>query len=232
MKTFVTFVLACLISRAFAQTATPVSSIRVTGNAVVTANPDRARVDVGVVTQSPQSQTAVSQNASKVEAVLAALRKSLGPGAEIKTLSYSLNPDYQYRASSGPSTISGYSATNVVRVMVDDLGKVGLVIDTAAQAGANRLPSIQFVLRDAQAARAQALKEAALKARAEAEVLAGTLGLKVNRILSVEEGGGVVVPMREVMFARAESASASTPIQPGTIDVNASVQLTVEVSPK
>jgi len=38
--------------------------------------------------------------------------------------------------------------------------------------------------------------------------------------------------MREVMFARAESASASTPIQPGTLDVNASVQLTVEVSPK
>jgi len=58
------------------------------------------------------------------------------------------------------------------------------------------------------------------------------LGLKVNRILTVEEGGGAVVPMREVMFARAESASASTPIQAGTIDVNASVQLTVEVSPK
>jgi uncharacterized protein YggE len=209
-----------------------VSSIRVTGNAVVTANPDRARIDVGVVTQSPQSQTAVSQNASKVEVLLATLRKALGPGADIKTLSYSLNPDYQYRASSGPSTISGYSATNIVRVMVDDLAKVGLVIDTAAQAGANRLPSIQFVLRDAQSARAQALKEAALKARAEAETLASTLGLKINRILTVEEGGGAVMPMREVMFARAESASASTPIQPGTIDVNASVQLTVEVSPK
>lgn len=198
----------------------------------MTANPDRARIDVGVVTQSPQSQTAVSQNASKVEVLLAALRKALGSGADIKTLSYSLNPDYQYRASGGPSTISGYSATNIVRIMVDDLAKVGLVIDTAAQAGANRLPSVQFVLRDAQSARAQALKEAALKARAEAEILAGALGLKVNRILAVEEGGGAVIPMREVMFARAESASASTPIQPGTLDVNASVQLTVEVSPK
>src|SRR5690242_8836051 len=123
MKTFVTLVLICLISQAFAQTATPVSSIRVTGNAVVTANPDRARIDVGVVTQSPQSQTAVSQNAGKVEAVLAALRKTLGPGADIKTLQFSLNPDYQYRAGSGPSTISGYSATNVVRVTLDDLAK-------------------------------------------------------------------------------------------------------------
>jgi len=232
MKTFVTFVLACLISQAFAQTATPLSSIRVTGNAVVTANPDRARIDVGVVTQSPQSQTAVSQNASKVETVLTALRKALGPNADIKTLSYSLNPDYQYRASGGPSTISGYSATNVVRVTVDDLAKVGVVIDTAAQAGANRLPSIQFALRDEQAVRAQAIKEAALKARAEADALASTLGLKVNRILTVEEGGPVVIPMREVMFARAATASESTPIQAGTIDVNASVQLTVEVSPK
>src|SRR6185312_6258339 len=145
---------------------TSLSSIRVTGAATVTANPDRARVDVGVVTQAAQSQIAVSQNARTFNALMVALRKAFGQGTDIKALSYSLNPDYQYGASSssgGPPTIKGYTATNVVRVTIDDLGRIGDVIDTAAQAGANRIPSIQFTLRDEEGVRVQALREAAAK---------------------------------------------------------------------
>ena len=231
----VTLVLACALScglaqQASSQPATSLSSIRVTGASNVTANPDRARVDVGVVTQAPQSQAAVSQNARTFNAVMASLRKAFGANADIKTLSYSLSPDYQYHSSGGQPTIIGYTATNVVRVTIDDLGKIGDVIDTATQAGANRVPSIQFALRDEQSVRAQALREAAVKARTEADALAAALGLKVNRILTVEEGGPVIVPVRDVMFARAEPMSAATSIQPGTIDVNANVTLTVEVS--
>ena len=49
MKRLVTFALLGLFSQAYAQQSTSVSSIRVTGSAVVSANPDRARIDVGVV---------------------------------------------------------------------------------------------------------------------------------------------------------------------------------------
>ncbi len=246
MKTLVTFVaraaptatqvlilacaLLCVASQAHAQPAANLSSIRVIGASSVTANPDRARIDVGVVTQAPQSQAAVSQNARTFNTVLTALRKAFGAGADIKTLSYSLAPDYQYHASGGQPTITGYTATNVVRVTIDDLGRIGDVIDTATQAGANRVPSIQFALRDEQSVRIQALREAAVKARAEADALASALGLKVNRILTVDEGSPVVVPVRDVMFARAEAMSAATSIQPGTIEVSANVTLTVEVS--
>jgi uncharacterized protein YggE len=227
-------ILACallfLASPAQAQTGANLSSIRVNAASTITANPDRARIDVGVVTQAPQSQAAVSQNARTFNTVLASLRKAFGPGADIKTLSYSLTPDYQYHASSGQPTINSYTATNVVRVTIDDLGKIGDVIDMATQAGANRVPSIQFALRDEQSVRTQALRDAAVKARAEADALASALGLKVNRILTVEESGPVAVPVRDVMFARAESTSAATSIQPGTLEVNASVTLTVEVS--
>src|SRR5215469_4508881 len=236
MQTLVTLAVACLLACAPALSASAagpetLSSIRVTGAATVTANPDRARVDVGVVTQAPQSQTAVSQNARTFNAVMAALRRAFGPGADIKALTYSLSPDFQYHASGSSPTIIGYTATNVVRVTIDDLTRVGEVIDTATQAGANRVPSIEFGLRDEQSVRTQALRDAAVKAKAEAEALAASLGLKVNRILMVEEGGPVAVPVREVAFARSnQSASAPTAIEPGAIDVNANVTLTVEVS--
>jgi uncharacterized protein YggE len=234
MKTLVTFGVFCVLSLpAHAQTPSSISSmssIRVTGTSTVTANPDRARVDVGVVTQAPQSQLAVSQNARTFNTVMGSLRKAFGPQAEIKALQFSLTPDYQYHPGGGQPTITGYTATNAVRVTIDDLTRIGDVIDTATRAGANRVPSVQFALRDEDSVRTQALREAAIKARAEADALAGALGLKVNRIVAVEEGGPVVVPVRDVMFARAEGPSAATAIQPGSIEVNASVTLTVEVS--
>jgi uncharacterized protein YggE len=232
MRIPVTLALAFLAFPLHAQQSAAPSSIRVTGVATVTAKPDRAHVDVGVVTQAPQSQTAASQNAQRLDAVLAALHKALGPGVDVRTISYSLNPDYQYHPNGGQPSISGYTATNVVRITLDDLGKIGNVIDTATQAGANRVPSIEFALRDEQATRVQALKEAAGKARAEADALAGALGLKVIRILTVEEGGPVAVPLRTLSMAEARAGpmAVTTPVQPGTIDVTANVTLTVEVA--
>jgi uncharacterized protein YggE len=119
-------------------------SINTTGEAVVSVAPDRARIDVGVVTQAATSQAAVAQNAQKLEATLARLRALLGANADIKTVSYSLTPNYRYPKEGGEPQITGYSATNIVRVTLDDLTKVGNVIDTATEAGANRIQSLQF----------------------------------------------------------------------------------------
>ena len=202
--------------------------VRTTGEATVTARPDRAQIDVGVVTQADTSQAAVRQNAQKLETALARLRQLLGAGADIKTISYSVTPNYRYPAQGGEPTIAGYTATNIVRVTLDDLTKVGNVIDTATQGGSNRIQNLRFMLKDEAPVKAQALREAAVKARASANALAGALGLNTVRVLSVAEGGSPVVPVRDVAFARQEAAS--TPIEPGTIEVTASVVLTVEVA--
>src|SRR5204863_153080 len=64
-----------------AETPTPtLSSIRVTGDARVTAKPDRVQIDVGVTTRATHSQDAAAENARQVEAMLAAVRKAAGPG--------------------------------------------------------------------------------------------------------------------------------------------------------
>lgn len=213
----------------------PVSSIRVTGDARVTAKPDRVQIDVGVRTQAPTSQEAATQNARQVDAVLAAVRKATAGAAVLKTISYSLNPDYHYHPGGGEPTLEGYTAANVVQVTLDDLAKIGSVIDSATLAGANHIQGIQFTLRDQDAVRAEALREAATRARAEADVLAAALGLKVVRVLSVEENSPRVVPLR-VYAATARAAvnaagAVPTPVEAGTLDVTADVTLSVEVSP-
>lgn len=201
--------------------------VRTTGEAVVTAQPDRAQIDIGVVTQAETSQAAVSQNAQKVEATLARLRSLLGANADIKTVSYAVSPNYRYPKEGGEPTIAGYTAMNIVRVTLDDLAQVGRVIDTATQAGANRVQNLRFTLKNEAAVQTQALREAARQARQKADALASALNLNIVRVLSVEESSPVVVPVRDVMFARTEAAS--TPIEPGTIEVRATVTLTVEI---
>jgi len=208
------------------------SSIRVTAEARVTAKPDRVEIDIGVKTHAATSQEAATENAGKADAVLAAVRKAAGSTGVLKTISYSLNPDYKYHPNAEP-TPDGYTAANVVRVTLDDLARIGAVIDSATAAGANRVQGIAFTLRDQDAARAEALREAAIRARAEVDVLAGALGLRVVRVLTVEENSAQFVPVRLTaarLAAPAAAAGAPTPVEAGTLDISANVTLSVEVS--
>jgi uncharacterized protein YggE len=207
-------------------------TIRVSGEATVTAKPDQAELALGVVTQAATGQAASSQNAQKVDAVLSQLKKLLGQGAEIKTLSYSLSPNYRYPKEGGEPTISGYTASNTIQVKTGDLPQVGKLIDAATQSGANSVQSLRFTLKDEQAALSQALREAALKARAKADALASALKVRIVRVVQVDEGGQPMRPMfYESMAARtAVESKAPTPVEPGTVEVQAMVSLIVEIA--
>ncbi len=209
----------------------PRPSVRATAEAVVTARPDQAQIDIGVLTQSATARAAADDNARKSDAVIAALRKLLGQDADIKTISYSLNPSYTYPKEGGQPKISGYTASNVIQVKTSDLKQVGAIIDTAYAAGANNINSLQFNLKNDEAVRTQALREATAKAKAKTEAIASALGLKIIRVLFAEESSPVVRPLYAQMeMAQAKAADVSTPVEPGTIEVRASVTLTVEVA--
>ncbi len=232
MKAIVPLLVAALASLAGAQPSaepTPRPSIRTTGSATVTAKPDRVVIDVGVVTQASTAQAAAAQNASRLDAALRELKQAAGPAAQIKTISYSLDPTYRYPRDGQPS-IAGYTAHNVVEVSTDDLAQAGTIIDAATRSGANTIQSLQFTLKNDREAHAQALREATLRARADADAIAAALGVKVLGVLSAEEGA--VSQPRPVMMpmARMAEAAAPTPVASGTIDIQATVTLTVEIS--
>ena len=205
-------------------------AVRASAEAIVIAKPDQAQLDVGVVTQAATAKAAADENARKLDAVLDALRKLMGQDAEIKTISYQLTPNYTYPREGGQPRISGYSASNIIQVKTPDLPRVGDIIDAAYKSGANSIHSLQFNLKNDEAVRAQALREAAAKAKAKTEAIAAALGLKILRVLFAEESGPVVRPVYAAMEAAdARAANVQTPVEPGTIEVRAIVTLTVEV---
>jgi uncharacterized protein YggE len=225
------FILFLLAGCAFAQAPperTLLPSIHTTAEATVTAQPDQARIDVGVVTQAANAQAAGSQNAAHADAVLKELRRVAGPNAQIRTTGYALDPNYRTPRPGGTPEISGYTARNTVEVTTSDLSSAGGLIDAAMQAGANSIQRLEFTLKDRQAARAQALREATARARADAEAIANALGLKIVRVLSVKADGEAPIRPMVMTMARIEAAPA-TPIEPGTVEVRATVTLEVQV---
>jgi len=153
-------------------------SVTASGEAVITAEPDLAEIDIGVVTQARNAPDAAKENAEKVARVMAEVKKLLGKGDEVKTASYSLNPNYRYPQGGKPE-ITGYTATNILRIKTGNLAAVGKLIDVSMQSGANAINRLAFTLKDEHAVQLQALRLAAQKAKSKAEEMAGALGLKI-----------------------------------------------------
>src|SRR4030095_3245136 len=207
-------------------------SITVNGEATISAEPDQAQLDIGVVTQARSAPEASKENAERLSRVLAEVKKLLGKGDEVKTSGYSLTPNYRYPQGGKPEIV-GYIASNTVRIKTNTLDLVGKLIDTSMQAGANNMNRLVFTLKDEQGAQLDALRNASAKAKVKAEAIAASLGLKIVKIASITEGERTIQPIfRQAMSARAEAAQAPTPVEPGTVEVRSTVSLTAEISEK
>jgi uncharacterized protein YggE len=208
-----------------------VTRVMVSGDSLIQARPDTATLTISVVTQGKLAIDAQQENASKSDAVVRALKSAAGPGAEVKTSGYSLQPQRVYRENQ-PPTITGYEARNSVTVTTNDLTKVGTLIDAAGQAGANDVSGISFTLKQDRPARDQALKEATREAISKAQVIAGALGGRVVRIVEVqEEGFERPRPVYEASMNAGlmKTSSAQTPIEVGSLDISSRVQLVAEI---
>jgi uncharacterized protein YggE len=201
--------------------------IRAIGEGIASGAPDQAQVDVTVVTQASSAQDAAAQNANQTSTVLTQLRQLLGSTADIKTLNYSLTPNYNYPREGGNPTLTGFIASNTLEVTVRDLTLPGKIIDTAIQAGANRVDSLRFSLKDDLPLRTQALGAAAQQSRNRAAAIAMGLGVHLGNVISVEENASPqIVPLT---MSAAVAGGAPTPVQPGNVEIRATVTLDIEL---
>jgi uncharacterized protein YggE len=228
---FVAIFLACVTgvhSQEVSQGGKP-ASVRVHGQANLSVEPEQAQFDIGVVTQAATAKTAADQNTIQSDALVRQLAAAF-PSASIKGINFSVNPSYQYPRDAAPA-IAGYTASNTVRLILDDIPKLQTVIDIAIRSGANSINRLTFSLHNENSVRAKALAEAAHQARAAAEALAAALNLKLGRLLTVEEGQPVIVsPPRDFSFENLQSTTLA-PVAAGAIDVHADVELTYELAP-
>ena len=214
----------------------PFEGIVVSGMGEVRLRPDIARLNVGVQTQDKDPQRAAQLNATRTQAVLAALLKAGVAKDDIQTSTFSITPQYDYRPRPNAGAnepqqpvLTGYQVNNEVRVVVRRLESAGSVLDAAIQAGANTAGGISFDLDDRTKARDEALRRAAQDAARKARVLleANSTNGPIQvvtplRLVALVENGADSGPRPMVAFARAEAASNTT-IASGEIVVSANV---------
>lgn len=127
------------------------------------------------------------------------------------------------------SRLTGYSVSNQATVKIRNLSNVGTIIDRVTEAAGNlvRINGISFNIEDPQPLRDEARAEAVADMKRKAEMLAELSGVKLGRLVYLNEGAAYSPP--QPLYGRAEAAFAmsdsyETSISPGGLDISATVQ--------
>lgn len=226
--------LACLCAvDVSAQTAAaPVEPlVSVTGEALVKTIPDRAWVTIGAESRSRNPKEAQAQNANAMTAVQQKLQSTGLSRDAIRTTSFDLQLEVDW--VDGRQVPRGYVARNRIEVRVDDITRIGEILDAAVGTGATSIHGLRFDLNERARVEREALRLAVADARARAEAAAAGAGMSLARIVRIEEPGVAVLPPPQTMMmsraAMAEEAQPVTPVAPGEIEIRARVTLTASL---
>lgn len=203
--------------------------IRVRGEATVHATPDQVGIEIAVVDTEATAQSAAAKNAAVSTRVQDSLDALLHRDGSYKTVAISVEPQYNWEQNK--QTLAGFRATNTITVELNNLQLIGPVIDTALSAGATNIGNIVFKSRDETEARHQALAQATLAARGDADAIAKALHVNVTGIVSAdtEPGGPLPVAPRQFVANELMAPKAATPVTPNAVDIHAAVSLTLSV---
>ena len=205
---------------------TPLNTVTASGQGEESAAPDEAQMTFGVVVKHEKADEALKQASEAADEIIKAVKKTGVDDEDIQTQNLSVYPEYRDSTDSKTLEITGYTANVSVRVLIRDIEKVGDVISAASDAGANEISGPTFTLSDEAPARDAAIEKAIDDAKHRAEVMAKAAGKSVGEILSLSETG-VNVP---VYYAGERSYDmAEAAIEPGTLDVTASVTVVFEL---
>jgi uncharacterized protein len=204
------------------------STVTVAGLGTVSVAPDMAEITSGVVTQAPTAAQALTANSQAMERLLQALG-GLGIAArDIQTTNISVTPLRRQGREGQSPEITGYEVSNQVRVKVRDLARLGRVLDQQVGQGANLVHGIRFGLQEPAPRLDEARKLAMADARRKAELYAGAAGLKVGRVVAVQEAGA---PTPRAEMAPRVAMSTAVPVAPGEQDIQSSVTVTFTLEP-
>ncbi len=212
----------------------PTLSVR--GQASLEVSPDQLQISIGVTTEGKTAEDALSRNSAAMQAVQRALLEAGVEPEELSTAHFSVSPIWNHDRSPGakhPRTLSGYRATNSLRLRSSKLERIGELISVATAAGANDIGRLSFQLADEAGHRAEVIAMATRAARRDARALAEASDSRLVRLLSIELDHASVQnrPNQMLQMARVSKEATAPPVSPADIRLDAQVQLVFEIAP-
>ena len=216
----------------------PETTLAISAEATVKREPDIAFINAGVQEDAATASEAMAAQAMSMTGVFDALEKAGVAKKDMQTSNFSLWPRYTYVETKqkdgttlGEQKLIGYTASNQLTVKVRDLDNLGKTLDSLVKAGGNTFNGLEFALDEDADVRDEARRKAMTDARARADLYAEAAGLRVLRIVTINESGGYSPsPMPMARMAEAKMAdSYSTPVAGGEVGYSASVNVVFEL---
>lgn len=195
----------------------------------VDSAPDTAMFSTGVETKAKTATEALRQNSVQARAVINRL-KSLGISEkDIQTTGINLRADYDYDQESRQNRFVGYVVSNQVSATVNDISKLGQILDAIVSSGATNLNGPSFSISDDSKLKDLARERALANGKARAMSYARSEGYSGVRVLSISEGMShqSEAPM---MRMEASAASSTPPVAPGQVGTVVSLNITYEMT--
>jgi uncharacterized protein YggE len=120
-----------------------------------------------------------------------------------------------------------YRAHETIEVRIRDLGNVGAVLDTVMGRGITQISDVQFSATNVTAAQEDALREATVRARRQADAIATASGMALGAVVSLSSQPGSRYEYSPVMLNGMTTGASGG--QVGTVIVQPTIPITVTV---
>ncbi len=197
----------------------------------VTAIPDTAEINLGIQVNKTTVEEAQKEANQKIKQITAELKKIGIEDKYIKTVNYSVYPNYDYQAG---QKITGYNVNITLRVKIKDFQKINQAIDAGTSQGANQIGSLNFTIDDEklEELKTEARNQGINKAQKKAKEIAKASGIKIGRLINVSENVSNNLPVsltaRAIGVGGTTEEKADTQIQPGESEIIVFVVLSYE----
>lgn len=198
-------------------------TVSVSGMAEVNAEPDLARVTLGVEARRPAMQDARAAVAATVDRVLALTRELKIDPKRVNATRLQVQPDYRWDEKNNTQVLQGYVVRRQVEVELTDLDQLGPLLERAVDAGVNQVgdPALDSTRR--KDLEREAMAKAVDDARLNAETLARAAGVKLGTVRTLS-GSGSAPPMpMSYRGTMAAAQKAEDSYQPGEMKFSANV---------
>jgi len=207
------------------------NSIVISETGEVYAKPDLAVITFAVVNEAKKVTDAMNENSATMNNVISAVKEQGIQDKDVKTTSFNIYPRYEYSEGTyGERILVGYEVVQELQVKIRDLGKIGMIIERAANSGVNRVEDLYLTIDNQDALKKQAREQAIAQAKVKAEELALQLGVKLGKIVSFNENFYVPIYDTQVSMKEGIGGGGEIPdIQTGENKVSVSVVMTYEI---
>lgn len=214
----------------------PKNTISVTGQGKVSATPDLATVNLGVITNGDTASAVQNESSKKINSIIDFVKQQGIAKEDVTTSGFSIYPQQDYQQ--GKSIITGFQANQNVTIKVRGVDKstdkLSKILGGVTAVGANQVNGVSFSFDDPDQLKGEARKQGIEKAKQKALELAAAAGLRLGKVINVSETSDMPGPIPYDAAGlggagMAADKAAAPNVEPGNQDIVTEMTVVFEV---